>query len=398
MRLTCASFLPGATGLLLLLPGPASADLGPWHALGGASTGSTRLAVDTVTNTLLVGSVTGFLYYDIDDSTWTSREEPGWIGREVWSLLAHPAVPGRIVTGRENAFFKGYLELSPDWGVTHQVVWNSQGGGFKDLEADPFEPGIMYACGWHDITPGDLLKSIDGGMTWQPLPDHVHYTMTDIAMDPESSGRLYVSGDARVTRSTDGGATWTQVAQGLPVSLGVYCVTVSPHDSLVLLCSNDNGIYRSTDGAASWRLVDARDSSHIVFNPRVPGMAATITFSPYRLLVSYDWGATWTDRTDLQSALQLVDLVFHPAGDRLYVTTRQDGVFVRSVTPPITLRVFTVGTQVHLTWTSDAAFGAYRVYRSDSAFGPFVPIATTADTFYIETASGEAFFYRVTGE
>ena len=374
------------------------ATLGPWQTLGGISTGSTCLALDEATNTLLVGSVTGFLYYDIDDSVWTNREEPGWIGREVWSILAHPAVQGRILTGRENAFFKGYLELSPDWGLTHQVVWNSQGGGFKDLQADPFQPDTMFACGWQDITPGDLLRSVDGGLTWQSLPNHIQYTMTEIAVDPQVPGRLYVSGDERVTRSSDWGTTWAQVASGLPAALGVYCVAVSPHDSLVLLCSNDNGIYRSDDGAASWTLVDSHDCKHFAFNPGVPGMAAAITFSPYKLLVSWDWGLTWIDRTDAPTALAVVDLTFHPAGDRLYVTTDENGVFVRAVTPPITVQVEVLGTQVELSWTSDFAFGLYRVYRSSSAFDGFTLLASTAETTYSEPVSGERFYYRVTGE
>ncbi|MCU0612352.1 MAG: glycoside hydrolase, partial [Candidatus Eisenbacteria bacterium] len=384
--------------LIFMSGGQSSATLGPWQTLGGISTGSTCLTFDEATNTLLVGSVTGFLYYDIDDSVWTNREEPGWIGREVWSILAHPAVQGRLLTGRENAFFKGYLELSPDWGLTHQVVWNSQGGGFKDLQSDPFQPDTMFACGWQDITPGDLLRSLDGGLTWQSLPNHVHYTMTEIAVDPQVPGRLYVGGDEQVTRSNDGGATWTQIASGLPPALGVYCVAVSPHDSLVLLCSNDNGIYRSSAEAVSWTLVDDHDCQHLAFNPGVPGMAAAVTFSPYRLLVSWDWGMTWIDRTDAPSALPAVDLVFHPAGDRLYVTTHDNGVFVRTVTPPITVQVEVVGAQVELSWTSDFGFSLYRVYRSSSAFDGFSLIATTSGMTFAEPVTADRPYYRVTGE
>ncbi|MBN1425644.1 hypothetical protein JXA88_13900 [Candidatus Fermentibacteria bacterium] len=374
------------------------ATLGPWQALGGISTGSTCMSVDAATNTLLVGSVTGFLYYAIDDSVWTNREQPGWIGREVWSILAHPDVPGRILTGRQNAFFKGYVELSHDWGVTNQLVWSSQGGGFKDIKADPFGPNTLLACGWHDITPGDLLKSVNGGLTWQQLTNHIHYAMTGIAMDPQVRGRLYVSGDQQVTRSDDAGETWMQTSGGLPPSLGVYCVAVSPHDSLVLLCSNDNGIYRSGDGAATWHQVDAHDSKRIAFNPGVPGMAAAVTFSPYTLLFSWDWGTTWIDRTDTPLPLPAVDLVFHPSGDRLYLTTCENGVFVRTVTPPITLEVEVMGPTVTLHWTSDFPFDLYRVYRSLSAFEAFSLIATTADTLYSEPATAEGFFYRVTGE
>ncbi len=373
------------------------AALGPWESLGGPS-GATCMAFDGGTNTLLVGTVSGFQYYAIDEGAWTDREEEGSIGREVWAILAHPTVPGRILTGRQNAFFKGYLEFSPDWGITHFPVWISQGGKLTELQADPFNPDVMYACGWHDISPGDLLRSSDGGMTWVQLPSHLHYAMTDLATDPQVPGRIYVSGDALVTRSDDGGDTWVQVANGLPATLGVYCVAVSPHNSHVLLCANDNGIYRSDDGASSWRHVEGAAARRISFNPGVPGMASAVTFSPYRLMVSWDWGAHWVDRTDWPTAMVGVDLAFPPEGDRLFLATSQNGVFVRSVTTPISLTIRVEGPEVRLEWTSDYPFALYRVYRSTSPWGGFAPVIVTPGMTYSEPIVGERFFYRVTGE
>ncbi len=392
-----------AVSLALVGAGAAlSADLGAWQGIGGAGNASnTCLHYDVNTQTLFVGTVEGFLYYDIAEDIWVAREDTGWIGRTTQSIAAHPAQSGTVVTGRVNAFFKGYLELTEDWGTTADVVYSSQGGVFKDIQVDPFDADIFYACGWQDITPGDLVKSADGGHTWSQLPGHIHYTMTEIAVDARTQGTLYVSGDQQVTRSTDGGASWARVAEGLPVGLGVYCVSVSPQDSLVLLASNDNGIYRTTDGGGQWVLVDSRDCQRFACNPVVPDMITAVTFSPYSLLLSTDSGATWTDRTDGFTGQHMVDVVFSTDGQSLYVSSAVDGVFSRPVYWqgfPIVLEISRSGNGVLLVWTAGYPFPLYNVYRSALPHGPFVKIATTPATQYAESPLGASFFYRVTGE
>jgi hypothetical protein len=403
IRIGTAHGLVAATvAALVALSGAQAADLGGWQAIGGMSNaGSTCLHYEGNTRTLFVGTVEGFLYYDVLGQTWAAREDTGWIGRTVQSIAAHPTQPGTVVTGRVNAFFKGYLELTEDWGVTSSLVYSSQGGVFKDIQIDPFHPDVTYACGWHDITPGDLLKSTDGGQGWSQLADYLHYTMTEIAMDSRTQGSLYVSGDQQVTRSTDAGQTWVRVAEGLPPALGVYCVSVSPQDSLTLLASNDNGVYRTTDGGGQWSPVGSHDCQHVAFNTVVPDMAAAVTFSPYSLLLSTDAGATWADRTDGFSGQHMVDLVFSTCGQWLYVTSAHEGVFSRPVywqEFPIVLEITRSGSGVRLTWSAGYPYPLYNVYRSASASGPFTKIATTTQTQYQDSPLGSAFFYRVTGE
>jgi photosystem II stability/assembly factor-like uncharacterized protein len=396
--------LLGSYALVLLLSAPCGGDvqLGGWVPLGGVSNaGTTCLSFDGATRTLLAGTIEGFLYYDTGAQTWTAREDTGWIGRTVQSIRAHPGEPGTIVTGRVNAFFKGYLELTEDWGVTSNVVYSSQGGVFKGIAVDPFDSDVLYACGWHDITPGDLLKSTSGGQSWEQLSEYLHYTMTGIAMDRRTQSTLYVSGDEQVTRSTDAGQSWAQVAGGLPPALGVYCVAASPHDSLVLLASNDNGIYRTTDGGGAWVTVDTHDSQRLVFNPVVPDMAVAVTFSPYALLLSTDGGATWTDRTDGFSGGSMVDAVFSADGRTLYLTSVHNGVFSREVFWqgfPILVEITRSGNLVQLSWSTGYPFPYYNVYRSTSPLDGFVRIATTAGLSYEEPAFGQGFFYYVTGE
>jgi hypothetical protein len=398
-RRTSLMILFGVAGLLAT--DALAYDFGDWEAIGGTSEGSTCMHYDSTTGTLFVGSVVGFLYYNVESQTWTPREEPGWIGRTVHSVTTHPGQPGVVITGRENAFFKGYLEISDDWGETSQVVYSSQGGAFKDIQNDPFGPDVFYAAGWHDISPGDLMKSTSGGWEWVQLADYIQYAMTEIAMDPGTRDRLFVSGDARVTRSRDGGDTWTQTSAGLPPALGVYCVALSLGDPLLLLASNDYGIYRTTDGGGLWTQVAASDCQHFAFHPLCPELVAAVTFSPYRLLISEDSGATWEDRTDQFPGQHMVDLVFSDDGEWFYVTSANEGVFVRPVFgpwSPISLQIVHAGNQVHLTWSSPYGFPLYNIYRADLPFGPFILAGSTVEQSFSDTLQGEQAFYQVTGE
>jgi hypothetical protein len=192
------------------------------------------------------------------------------------------------------------------------------------------------------VAPGELLKSTDGGLNWVLLPNYIHFALTEIAIDKNNPNVMYISGDERVTKSTDGGNTWVVAATGLPSGLGVYSVSVSPGNSQILLASNDNGIYRSTNGGGSWTLVYNTACQHFEFNPVNPQYAVAVTFSPYKILISSDGGAVWTDFTSNFSGDQLSDLAFNTSGTRLYVSTGMDGVYTHDFSfVPVELLSFT---------------------------------------------------------
>ncbi len=316
---------------IVLIFGQSSISQDTWTFLGPEGTENlTCLHIDKQNDVLLAGTIEGFRYYDLDTEVWTSQTEPGSIGREVWSITTYPEASGRIITGRVNAWFKGYLEISNDWGLTNSVTFDSDGGKIKDVKFCPSQAEIMFACGWSDVTPGDLLKSTDGGQSWEQLSNYLHTAMTEIALHPYSTDTLYVSGNALVTKSVDGGNTWTAAANGLPSGLGVYCVDIDPFQPQTLLCSNDNGIYKTTDGGDNWQAVFNRDCKHFAFNPVYEGVVAAITFSPYKILLSYDKGDNWVDYTDQFPGDNLMDIQFHEDGLLLYVESLS-GVYSREV-------------------------------------------------------------------
>src|SRR5207302_2258998 len=107
-------------------------------------------------------------------------------------------------------------------------------------------------------------------------------------------------------KSTDGGATWKKLAEGLPTAaqgLGRIGLDVSRSDPKRLYAVVDaprqGGIYRSDDAGESWRRVNSEvrlwgrggDFAEVRADPKNPDIVYAANTSVYR---SIDGGATFT--------------------------------------------------------------------------------------------------------
>ena len=150
-------------------------------------------------------------------------------------------------------------------------------GRVTALAVDPGNANVVYL----GAAEGGVWKTTNGGSTWTPLTDsQPSLAVGSIAIDPSNSSNIYVgTGEeygvyelgsyygAGVLKSTDAGATWTQLGAsvfGTPFSSCSICggayigsIAVDPTQSQVLLAAAagayyGNGVYRSTDGGVTW--------------------------------------------------------------------------------------------------------------------------------------------------
>ncbi len=161
-------------------------------------------------------------------------------------------------------------------------TWNplgpgNVGGRTRALVIDPGSPNTMYAGG----VAGGVWKTINGGTTWTAEGDDLaNMAVTTLALRPGTSatilagtGEGFFNGDAvrgaGIFRSTDSGATWTQIEQpGDGTKSDFHYVNkIVFADASTAFAATGSGVYRSTNGGVSWNKV---------LNPAVGGLTGAV--------------------------------------------------------------------------------------------------------------------------
>ena len=187
---------------------------------------------------------------------------------------------------------------------------------------DPRNSEVVYIAAegsaWGPGGERGLYKTSDGGKTWEKILEISENTgVNNIVMDPCNPDILYATSEQRrrtsftkigggpesaVYKSTDAGANWRKIMDGLPkVDLGGMGIAVSPVDPnvvyLILEAAEDKGgFFRSVDKGESWSKMSDYHSSgqyynEIVCDPQnVDKVYSTETVSRFTI----DGGKNWT--------------------------------------------------------------------------------------------------------
>jgi photosystem II stability/assembly factor-like uncharacterized protein len=195
-----------------------------------------------------------------------------------------------------------------------------------------------------------LYKTTDGGATWEkvlePMSEGRHIGVVDVVMSPEDPDVLYAASydkvrlpftfdlggpGSRVYKSTDAGATWTMLENGLPGGmLGRIGIDVYHRDAGIVYLTVENAnkegmsdeerrqelldhessrgmiggeVYRSDDAGASWRKVSPDTMSiggapayyygQIIIDPNDPDVVHVLSAASWG---TFDGGETWERR------------------------------------------------------------------------------------------------------
>jgi photosystem II stability/assembly factor-like uncharacterized protein len=175
---------------------------------------------------------------------------------------------------------------------------------------------------WLAATTAGLFASSNEGKTWMGGP--VLGRSDFVAV--RSNGQLEVVATRKeVVISTDGGTTWQQAT--LPGNIsGIRGVTVTP-DAQILVASREGG-FSSTDSGATWlRLKNGlpdRDISSISYDESDKTLLAT-SMATSTIFQSSDGGQSWQSGADSGYPLRLISVV----RGRFVAATPFDGVIVQ---------------------------------------------------------------------
>ena len=234
-------------------------------------------------------------------------------------------------TNRQSSGWGDGIYKSTDGGRTWTNMGLPESGHIARIVTHPTNRDLVYVAVpgklWAPSAERGLYKTSDGGRTWQlVLKGNEDTGVTEVAMDLSDSNILYAATYQRrrqafgfvgggpgsaLWKSTDAGATWSKLTNGLPtgiwgrVGISVYrknpnvvYVSIeqgSRYTSSVSYELRRAGIYRSDDKGATWRRMGD-------YNPR-PAYSSKLLVDPnderrlyqVQYAVSDDSGHTWRE-------------------------------------------------------------------------------------------------------
>jgi photosystem II stability/assembly factor-like uncharacterized protein len=204
-------------------------------------------------------------------------------------------------------------------GVNRWTSVGPEGDSIGSIVADPFAPAVVWAAGSRG-----LYVSRDGAQRWTSPAALPSYSSAfyDIAVAPPDGRTIYVVGHDGLLKSSDGGATWTE----LPRKNTDRRVVVDPVDAdVVYLVPLFPGreVVKSVDGGTTWSTcfeVTGEGEIQDLFVHPGAARRLLVAVPPGRVYRSDDAGASWTPASASPGDLESVNsfAAFPDEPDRIF--------------------------------------------------------------------------------
>lgn len=324
----------------IIIYGQLPEEFAPWTYTGGPLGGlgyDIRMVPGNAQKMYVTDAYAGIFISTNGGQTWSASSEgiskSGTTSDAIptFCLTIDPTNPNIIWTGLDGigGVFKS-VDGGSSWDKTENGVVESVGLTLRGFTVDPTNPETVYMAGelashvWagknmvgreFDMVGGVVYKTDNRGQTWKKIWQGDNLARY-IWINPYDTNMIYVStgifdreaansdpvkgipGGEGVLKSTDGGATWTYVNNGLG-NLYVGSLFMHPENPDILLAGTGNnqyfnnaGIYLSTNGGMDWELKLSGDNiTSVEFSESNPNIAyAGSNNAIYR---SDDAGQNW---------------------------------------------------------------------------------------------------------
>ncbi len=206
--------------------------------------------------------------------------------------------------------------------------WVAAGGGLPPFVglpvADPQDSHTLYLWSAHDAHSIGLFQSTDGGGRWTQISTVTGTQSFGVAfaIAPQNPDVMYAGFlkdcigicDPKISKSTDGGYTWTESQFSLTrpgCCYWVSAVAIDPQDPDIVYAGTTSGgdgtgsgLWKSEDGGASWVNLMSGDINFIRVDPRNPG---TIYVQRGPLYKSTDGGRTFVETQTANCGAFVID-------------------------------------------------------------------------------------------
>jgi len=303
------------------------------------------------------GNLAGVFRRDAEGSAWTHvLSEP-----EAYTVFVHPRDPNLVLAGTKDGIYR-----STDRGTTfRRASFPDSGVQIWSFLADPADPQRVLAGG----SPVSIYCSNDAGETWTrqaspQLPDRgkapFAVRVMRFARHPSRSNEIYAALEiGGVMRSTDGGESWVDSSDNL-IGLSVaeprlrskivsdteaegmldghaICMSAADPDGVILAVRM--GLFRSRDQGRNWEDLRVDRFSPFTYgrdvkvSPQDPKtlyacLSVAASSKDGALYRSRDLGGTWQrfDKVQPHGTLMSVAL-HHNDAKQVYIAARYGEVF-----------------------------------------------------------------------
>jgi len=224
---------------------------------------------------------------------------------------------GRAVNELILADVRGKLAADPESEALQALVAEAE----RSVESGPDKPFLdvwfeSETTGYVVGAYGLLLKTTDGGATWQSWFDRAdNPRLMNLYSIRPAGGSLYIAGEGGTVLKLDPD---TQRFVAVPVDYAGSLFGVADLGDAVLVYGLRGNAFRSTDGGASWTRIDARLPATIVGAASAGHGTLVLVDQGGRLALSTDGGVSF-ELMPLQRTVPVTSIVDAGAG-RLAVT------------------------------------------------------------------------------
>lgn len=183
-----------------------------------------------------------------------------------------------------------------------------------------------------------LMISKNGGASWTAsrINNFTESQSRAAAIAPSNGNVIYAgcnssSWTALIYKSVNGGASWTEVTNGIQEV--PQAVAVDPQNPDIVYIGTYRDLWRSANGGASWTKCSIPGYSYqfvsVAFNKNNP--KEVFAGSDRGVSYSKDRGLTWTDLSEGLLIPAVKQLYFHPGSRTLYAATNGGGLWKKKL-------------------------------------------------------------------
>ncbi len=260
-------------------------NIGPFR--GGRSVSSSGVVGQPMT--YYFGGVGGGIWKTVDDGiTWKNVSDGFLKTGTVGSIAVSESNPNLVIAGMGEHAARGVMTSmgdgvykSTDAGKTWKHIGLDHVRHISDVIIHPTNPDIIFIAAqgaqYGPAVDRGIFRSNDGGATWEKVLFVNDRTgPSSLSMDMKNPLILYAafwehqrypwtmeSGgkSSALYKSTDGGATWDKLTEGLPKEFGKAGISVSRANPELVFAvieaeGEKGGVYRSDDAGKKWTQIN----------------------------------------------------------------------------------------------------------------------------------------------